>query len=121
MRLDTGLERPEDRETASFKIEDVLTWTIEHRQQLVAAVHTIVRAYLQGCRKIGGTPDDVAARRKVPGSRFGGPVEILRDAFLWAFPDLPDPFLGFEASSLSSSTRQEKTQVLRLQEMANWQ
>ena len=113
MRLDTGLERPEDRETANFKIQELLPWAIENRQRIVAAVHTIVRAYLQECRKVGRTPDDVAARRKVPGSRFGGPVEIMRDAFLWAF-DLPDPFLGFEASTLSSSTRQEKTQVLHM-------
>ena len=102
------------RATANFKIQDLIPWTIENRQRLVAAVHTIVRAYLQECRRCGGTPDDVAARRKVDGSRFGGPVEVLRDAFLWAFPDLPDPFLGFEASTLSCSTRQEKTQVLHL-------
>ena len=114
MRLDTGLERPQNRSSSTFKIRKLIPWMIEHRQQLAAAVHTIVRAYLQECRKAGGTPPEVTARRVVDGSRFGGEVEVLRDALLWAFPDLPDPFLGGEASALSSSTRQEKAQVLHL-------
>jgi Primase C terminal 2 (PriCT-2) len=113
MRLDTGLERPQDRSSANFKIPDLIPWTIENRQRIVAAVHTIVRAYLQECRRCGGTPPEVAARRKVPGSRFDE-VEVLRDAFLRAFPNLPDPFLGFEASTLSSAPLQEKKQVFHL-------
>jgi hypothetical protein len=114
MRLDTGLEKPQNRSSSNYKITDLISWTIENRQRLVAAVHTIVRAYLQDCRRHGGTPAEVVARRRVDGSRFGGQCEVLRDAFLWAFPGLPDPFLGGEASLLASSTRQEKMQVLHL-------
>jgi hypothetical protein len=84
---------------------------IENRQRLVAAVHTIVRGYLQGCRSSGGTPADVAVRR-ASGTRFGGPCEFLRDAFLWAFPRLPDPFLSFKASAANSSTKAESALVL---------
>jgi hypothetical protein len=113
-KLNTGLERPEDRSTARFKIPDLPRWVVEHRQELVAAVHKIVRGYLQLCRRCGGTPEGVAARRQVVGSRFGGPCEVLRDAFLWAFPDLPDPFLGFQASSVNSSTKRDASLVLRV-------
>jgi hypothetical protein len=112
-RLDTGLERPEDRSVAGFKIPNLSHWVVQRRQQLVAAVHTIVRAYLQECRRCGGTPANVAARRQVSGTRFGGPCEVLRDAFLWAFPDLPDPLLSFQASALNSSTKAEAALVLR--------
>jgi hypothetical protein len=114
VRLDTELERPEDRSVGTFKIPYLRRWVVEHRQQLVAAVHTIVRAYLQECRRCGGTPADVVARRQVGGTRFGGPCEILRDAFLWAFQDLPDPFLSFQASALNSSTKAEAELVLRV-------
>jgi hypothetical protein len=113
VRLNTELERPEDRSVDTFKIRDLRRWVVEYRQQLVAAVHTLVRAYLQECRRRGGTPADVAARRKVSGTRFGGTCEVLRDAFLWAFPDLPDPFLSFQASALNSSTKAEAALVLR--------
>jgi hypothetical protein len=113
VRLNTELERPEDRSVDIFKIRDLRPWVIEHRQQLVAAVHTIVRVYLQECRRCGGTPANVAARRQVSGTRFGGPCEVLRDAFLWAFPDLPDPLLSFQASALNSSTKAEAALVLR--------
>jgi len=112
VKLNTGLERPEDRSVGGFKISDLRRWVVEHRQQLVAAVHTIVRGYLQHCRQYGGTPAQVAARREVTGSRFGGPCEILRDALLWAFPDLPDPFLGFKASAVNSSTKGDAALVL---------
>jgi hypothetical protein len=50
----------------------------------------------------------------VEGTRFGGPCEVLRDAFLWAFQDLPDPFLSFQASALNSSTKTEAELVLRV-------
>lgn len=113
VKLNTGLERPEDRTFAGFKIPDLRRWVVEHRQQMVAAVHTIVRAYLQACRQYGGTPEQVVARRQIIGSRFGGPCDVLRDAFLWAFPDLPDPFLGFQASADSSSTKGEAVLVLQ--------
>jgi hypothetical protein len=111
-RLDTGLERPEDRSVNRFKIPDLRRWVVEHRQQSVAAIHTIVRGYLQECRRRGGTPEQVAARREVSGTRFGGPCEVLRDAFLWAFPHLPDPFLSFKASAANSSTKAEAALVL---------
>jgi hypothetical protein len=114
VRLNTELERPEDRSVDTFKIRDLRRWVIEHRQQFVAAVHTIVRAYLQECRRYGGTPASVSVRRQVSGSRFGGPCEVLRDAFLWAFQDLPDPFLSFQASALNSSTKTEAGLVLQL-------
>jgi hypothetical protein len=113
-RLDTGLERPEDRSVDRFKITDLRRWVVKHRQQLVGAVHTIVRAYLQECRRQKGTPDWVAARRGVSGTRFGGPCEVLRDALLWAFPLLPDPFLSFQASTADSSTRAEAQLMLGL-------
>jgi hypothetical protein len=114
VRLNTELERPEDRSVGTFKIPDLRRWVVEHRQQLVAAVHTIVRAYLQECCRCGGTPANVVARRQVNGTRFGGPCEVLRDAFLWAFQDLPDPFLSFQASALNSSTKAEAALVLRV-------
>jgi hypothetical protein len=113
-RLDTALERPEDRSAAGFKIPDLRRWVVEHRQQLVAAVHTIVRAYLQECRHQSGSPQEVVSRRAMTGSRFGGPCEVLRDAMLWAFPDLPDPFLSFRASAAASSTKGEAELVLAL-------
>lgn len=112
VRLDTGLERPEDRSVTEFKIPDLRRWIVERRQQLVAAVHTIVRGYLQECRLRGGTPGHVADRRDASGSRFGGPSDVMRDAFLWAFPNLPDPFLSFRASAANSSTRAEEALVL---------
>jgi hypothetical protein len=112
VRLDTGLERPEDRSVGGFRIRDLRRWVVEHRQQLVAAVHTIVRAYLQECRRRGQTPEQVVKRRHVVGTRFGGQCEVLRDTLLWAFPDLPDPFLSFQASALNSSTKAENALVL---------
>jgi hypothetical protein len=111
-RIDTGLERPEDRSVTVFKIPDLRRFIVEHRQQLVAAVHTIVRGYLQECRARGGTPGHVADRRAVSGNRFGGRCDVLRDAFLWAFPNLPDPFLSFKASAANSSTKVEAALVL---------
>jgi hypothetical protein len=111
-RIDTGLERPEDRSVTDFRIPDLRKWIVEHRQQLVAAVHTIVRGYLQECRARGGTPGHVADRREVSGTRFGGRCDVLRDAFLWAFPNLPDPFLSFKASAANSSTKVEAALVL---------
>jgi hypothetical protein len=113
-RLDTGLERPEDRSASTFKIPDLRKWIIENRQRVVAAVHAIVRAYLLECRRAGGTPETVAARRVADGSRFGGPCDVLRDALLWAFPALPDPFLSFQASAANSSTKAEAAQVLSI-------
>jgi hypothetical protein len=110
-RLDTGLERPEDRSVANYKIPDLRRWCVEERQRLVAAVHTIVQGYLRACRSSGGTPADIVARR-ASGTRFGGPCEFLRDAFLWAFPCLPDPFLSFKASAANSSTKEEAALVL---------
>jgi hypothetical protein len=112
VRLDTGLERPEDRSVDRFQIPDLRHWIVEHRQQLVAAVHIIVRAYLQECRRCGGTPQGVATCRQVSGTRFGGQCEVLRDALLWAFPSLPDPFLSFQASAANSSTKAEAELVL---------
>ena len=56
-RLDTGVERPEDRSVTAFRHPDLRQWVLENRQQLVAAVHTIVRAYLQECRRCGSTPE----------------------------------------------------------------
>jgi hypothetical protein len=114
VRLNTGLERPEDRSVDDFIIRDLRRWVVENRQRLVAAVHTIVRAYLQECCLRGGTPPEVADRRHVVGTRFGGQCEVIRDALLWAFPDLPDPFLSFQASALNSSTKAENALVLRV-------
>jgi hypothetical protein len=111
-RLDTGLERPEDRSVTDYKIPELRRWVVGNRQELVAAVHTIVRGYIQECRRHGGTPEKVASRREVPGTRFGGPCEVLRDAFLWAFPHLLDPFLSFKASAANSSTKAEAALVL---------
>jgi hypothetical protein len=112
VRLNTGLERPEDRSSDGFKIPDLSRWVVEHRQRLVAAVHVIVRGYLRECKKFGGTPPEVTARRQVVGTRFGGQCEVLRDALLWALPDLPDPFLSFQASALNSSTKIENALLL---------
>jgi hypothetical protein len=111
-RIDTGLERPEDRSVTGFRIPDLRRWSLEHRQQLVAAVHTIVRGYLRECRARRETPGHVADRREASGTRFGGRCDVLRDAFLWAFPNLPDPFLSFKASAANSSTKTEAALVL---------
>jgi hypothetical protein len=46
-RLNSGLERPEDRSVTGYKIPDLPRWCVENRQRLVAAIHTIVRGYLQ--------------------------------------------------------------------------
>lgn len=113
-RLNTGLERPEDRSATTYRIPDLRGWIVEHRQQLVAAVHTVVRGYLEACRSGGNTPKDVEARREVSGTRFGGRCDFLRDAFLWAFPNLPDPFLSFKASTANSSTKAEAELVLEV-------
>jgi hypothetical protein len=123
--LDTGLERAQDRSNSNFRIPNLPAWSVEHRQEIAAAVLTLVRAYLQECKRCGGTPADVVERRKVDGSRFGGQCEFLRDVQLWAFPDLPDPFLGSHASEEASSTREEKALVLHLLdrkmlELAGW-
>src|SRR5262249_8671849 len=96
-RFDTGLERPEDRSASTFKIPDLRRWTVDNRQRLVAAVHTIVRGFLQECHRLGYVPEAVTRRRAVAGSRFGGPCDVLRDVLLWAFPELPDPYLSFQA------------------------
>src|SRR5262249_40661502 len=98
-KLDTGLAHPEERNVDQFKIRNLVQWTLTNRQQLIADRHTIVRAYLQECRRQKRTPAEVLARRKADGSRFGGPCNALRDAFLWAFPNLPDPFLALQASA----------------------
>ena len=111
-RLDTGLERSEDRSVTNFKISDLRRWVVKNRQRLVAAVHTVVRAYLEESASVGKTPPHVADRRQVTGTRFGGSCDVLRDAFLWAFPDLPDPFLSFQASALNSSTKANSALVL---------
>jgi putative DNA primase/helicase len=113
-RLDTGLERPEDRSASTFSIPNLRQWIVDNRQPIVAAVHTIVRGYLQECRRCGGTPENVVARRAVDGSRFGGPCDVLRDALLWAFRTLPDPFLSFQASAGISSTKAEAALVLSI-------
>jgi hypothetical protein len=73
-RLDTGLERPEDRSASTFKIPDLRGWIVENRQRLVAAIHTIVRAYLQECRRQGGVPEAVTDRRAVAGAASAAPV-----------------------------------------------
>jgi hypothetical protein len=121
--LDTGRERASERSNSNFRIPDLKSWSVEHRQEIVAAVFTIVRAYLAECRRCGGTPADVAKRRgDIDGSRFGGRCEFLRDVMLWAFPELPDPFLGFRASEEASSTKAEKAYVLHLldRRMQEW-
>jgi hypothetical protein len=118
VRLNTGLERPEDRSADKFKIPDLRSWVVEHRQKLVASIHTIVRAYLQECRRSNGTPQPVIDRRRVVGTRFGGQCGVLRDALLWGFPDLPDPFLSFHASALNSSTKAENALVIEVLDRA---
>jgi hypothetical protein len=111
-RIDTGLERPEDRSVTEFQIPELRQWIVKNRQLLVASIHTIVRGYLQECRRQNGAPEDVASRREVSGNRFGGQCDVLRDAFMWAFPHLPDPFLSFRASAANSSTKAEIALVL---------
>jgi hypothetical protein len=116
-KLNTGLERPEDRSVKNFQIPDLIGWTIEHYQHLVAAVHTVVRAYIQTYRQCGGTPPEVEARRRETGADLGTrfpQVEVLRDAFLWAAPGSSDPFLGFQASTRNSSTNDNAITVLHL-------
>src|SRR5262249_24506229 len=115
---DTGLERPQDRSSSNFKIPKMIEGTVEQRQENVAAVHTHLPAYLPEMRRRGGVPPPTQREKikggKIKGTRSDGECEVLRDAFLWAFPELPDPFLGFLASTAASSTREDKAYLLSL-------
>jgi hypothetical protein len=92
-RLDTGLERPEDRSASTFSIPNLRQWIVDNRQPIVAAVHTIVRGYR--------LPPGVSAvwwhtgeRRRATGGRWQPLRRPLRRAArcpAMGFPDTPRP------------------------------
>lgn len=50
IRLETDMERPQDRDSSSFRHPDLGAWTRENRGDLVSAVFTLVRAWVQAGR-----------------------------------------------------------------------
>jgi hypothetical protein len=53
IRLDAGIERPEDRDPATFEHHPLRTWVRTHRAELVAAVLTLVQAWIVEDRPAG--------------------------------------------------------------------
>lgn len=50
IRLETDMERPQDRDAASFRHPDLGAWTMANRAELMSAVFTLVRAWVQAGR-----------------------------------------------------------------------
>jgi hypothetical protein len=71
IRLGIIRERPQDRAASSFEKPGLENWVCENRIAFILAAQTLVRAYLIECRKNGGVPQHVIARRAAVGSRFG--------------------------------------------------
>jgi putative DNA primase/helicase len=110
IRLGIIRERPQDRAASSFEKPGLENWVCENRIAFILAAQTLVRAYLIECRKNGGVPQHVIARRAAVGSRFGS-IEVLRDALLWCGEG--DGFLGFLEASAHDDQLDERIQVLR--------
>lgn len=95
--LDPQVERPEEREFA----RDLYQWIPEHRPALVAAILTILRAYV------------VAGRHQQPiknFARFEDWSRSVRSALVWLGE--PDPLLGLEQVEDSDPTRQKLRALL---------
>jgi hypothetical protein len=78
VRLESQEERPEERH--NFRHPNLLAWVGEHRQQLLAATLTILRAYCAA-----GCPD----QRLPAWGSFEGWSALVRSAVVWV--GLPDP------------------------------
>ena len=68
VRLDAGLEYPEDRPAGTFQHPDLLGWVAAHRAQLVAAVLTLARHWIAEGRPATTAPT---------WGGFGGFVEVV--------------------------------------------
>ena len=95
--IDAQMERPETR---TFEIEDFESYLKQHRQELVAAALTILRAY------------HVAGRPPQRGKRWGGFDEwsqLIRAALIWV--GCEDPCLTREIAFQSDPDRQAMAQL----------
>ncbi|GAC1382443.1 MAG: hypothetical protein NVSMB4_10740 [Acidimicrobiales bacterium] len=61
IRMDAGLEKPDERAPDTFRHKDRLSWVREHRGQLVWAALVLVRAWLSRGRPDG--PQNMGSRR----------------------------------------------------------
>ncbi len=53
IRMDAGMEKPDEREPGSFRHKDLLSWAREHRGDLIWAALVLVRAWLSRGRPDG--------------------------------------------------------------------
>lgn len=53
-RLEPGVERPEERDTSTYRIPQLERWCMEHHPRLVAAALTLLRAYVVAGRPSQG-------------------------------------------------------------------
>jgi hypothetical protein len=81
IRLETSLERPEERPAADFVHPDLKGWVTSERPRLLAAALTVLSAYLRA-----GCP---SSKTRAPLGSFEEWDRIVRGALLWL--DLPDP------------------------------
>ncbi len=80
-RLDSGVEFPGDRDQKRFRHADIKRWVTEHRAELVAAILTLIRAWLHA-----GRPDSTGrllAGFEAWSRTLGGILEVAGiDGFL---------------------------------------
>jgi hypothetical protein len=98
IRLETILERPEDRE--DFLHKDLLGWVSSQRARFATAALTILRAY-----HIAGRP----ALPIKPWGSFEGWSQLVRNAVVWC--GLPDPGATRQEVAIESD---KEAQLLRL-------
>jgi hypothetical protein len=97
-RIDSGMERPEER---TFTIPDLKDFLIMNRKQIVAAALTILRAY-----HVAGRPhQDVQ-----PWGGFEDWSRAIREALVWA--GLPDPCKTRETVLADDPEREESLALL---------
>ncbi|MBX3361132.1 MAG: hypothetical protein KF912_06395 [Phycisphaeraceae bacterium] len=99
IRLETNLERPEDR--SGFRRADLMGYVRTHRAALYIHALTIVAAYLRA-----GSPD-VGLR---PMGSFEGWSRVIRGAIVWL--GYPDPFDTREDLELVADTGKESVAML---------
>lgn len=99
IRLETDLERPEDR--SGFRRADLMGYVRTHRAALYMHAVTIVAAYLRA-----GSPD-VGLR---PMGSFEGWSRVIRGAIVWL--GYPDPFDTREDLELVADTGKESVAML---------
>jgi hypothetical protein len=116
INLDTRLERPDLRLSESFAIKDFDSWIVASRQEIVWAVHTVVRMYLFSCRYFKRVPE-LVRKAQLPGvgSRFPH-CETLRSATIML--EMPDPYGAFIESDRNSSTESDALAVVDIVQRA---